>query len=215
VKDSNSTDYRSELVMGITLAEVFLLLVFVVWYGTVPTQAGPDPCQEDKKEIARLRDENARLIKLSKDAALIPFYQRILDSIRVELKISSSDWKINELPGLIKGAMIKAKEEGARGKPACSPQNVLVEIKTIDQHTTVRILQALPEVFGNGKWTADYILEKEEIPQFLAAVNAYYGSRKPTCAFDAKYFHRSDSDFVLNAEQFEPYFYIAARKRIK
>ena len=51
---------RTDLVINMTLAEIFLLLLFVVWYGHTAILRS-DPVAQMKEKLARLERENEQL----------------------------------------------------------------------------------------------------------------------------------------------------------
>src|SRR5215471_5961899 len=95
-----------DLVLSMTLAEVFLLLLFVAWYGVSAVSAGPGSIAELQRENTRLNDElahaNSQLASVHKLELRVRFYQEILSALAVHLKKPKEPTSVVELEEWLK-----------------------------------------------------------------------------------------------------------------
>ena len=213
---------RSELIIGITLAETFLLLLFVVWYGFSPEQGN--------SEIARLKDEVARLNKQ-------------IDGLKVQLK--ADQIRIDDLAEdrrillIILGLDPKTfdpKAAGARkaiedackrlgqGLPKCELENVLIEASVVHGQTSMKVLltsaslSAFMTSLGHHYPAVGVsITDPSIIQQFLDDVARYHpssGVEGGECRFDYRLRWATSDDYLYGRERFERFFYPARNMRV-
>src|SRR4051812_2515215 len=108
---------RPDIVLSMTLAETFLLLLFLIWLGNVARESGSQPPQDPniiKIENARLREENATLRSdVDRLIAEARRLQLIVDAFRNSLGIPTP---VNT-PAEVPGAVAAADEARRRGAP--------------------------------------------------------------------------------------------------
>src|SRR5216684_2932658 len=132
---SLSRGVRTDLVISMTLAETFLLLVFVIWYGVVPnTRVHTADTTPPEVLIAHLQKENAELkAQVEKLQDELTDMNRRLAWWRIrfpDLKIPGSEKELEAL-----------RSELGRGKPACLPgDNVLVAVSVVEGHVSLKVL---------------------------------------------------------------------------
>src|SRR5438128_1166411 len=114
---------RGELIISMTLAETFLLLVFMVWYSVRPKF---DPHPPNRIEI--LQAENERLKQANEHLRLE------LDDINRRLAFWRQRFDL-PVPGS-EEELKKVLYEAGRGKPRCQDANVLVNVSVINGTTT-------------------------------------------------------------------------------
>jgi len=184
-----------------TLAEIFLLLMLVVWWA-----AGIDA--EAKAKAASVEDADLpRLVKSLKERLHELEVENDELHRRVEhlREILGARGKSeSELTEAFRDRVAEAK----RGHPRCRNENVLVEASVINGTESVRLLQDVAST-GPTKWTSGRELTRDEIGSFLAAVRLFYGSRSPECRFDYRLVFGSDSDYRYARQRYEQYFYAA------
>src|SRR5215831_11546287 len=108
---------RNDLVLSMTLAETFLFLVFVIWYGVVPSIKTPkEPAALTPSEvlIAQLRKENAEL------KAQLEKKQAELDDINFRLAWWRRNFPDLDIPRTPE-ELDRLRSALGRGKPACDP----------------------------------------------------------------------------------------------
>src|SRR2546423_15585862 len=117
-----SSPVRTDLVISMTLAEAFLLLLFVVWYGHTAI-IRQDPAARMKEQLAALEKENEQLKKELKQAT---------DEV-ADLKVRLDLWR--RLTGFetppTSEALAEWRKEACRSNPKCQQNNVLVHASVI------------------------------------------------------------------------------------
>src|ERR1017187_8890987 len=117
---------RGDLVISMTLAETFLLLVFMVWYSVRPKIPVNPPTS-----IEVLKKENQDLKQR------ISALETELADIRQRL-----EWWRKRFDAPVPGSEEELRKilfEAGRGKPKCQDDNVLLDISLINGAATVRI----------------------------------------------------------------------------
>lgn len=200
---------KGELVISMTLAETFLLLVFMLWYSIRPRVPVEPPAP-----AALLTAENEKLklrvAALEKELADI---QRRLEwwRARFDQPVPGSEEELR-----------KIMFEAGRGKPKCQDDNVLVDIRLINGTTTVRVLTDSPALRTSLaaqqiKFHAGAIITNEsDIDAILrgAATFSKTGVRDGDCRFDYRFTYATFEDYYTGRERFEKYFYSAGRMRV-
>jgi hypothetical protein len=209
-----SSPVRTDLVISMTLAETFLLLLFVVWYGHTP-HIGTDSLAVLKDQLARFEHENARLhtelTKANEQIANLEF--------RLELWRQATG--LPEPPAT-RGALAKAI---CRSNPQCEESNVLVHTTVVRRQMSMEWLMESPRF---SKWLKDHgrpyppigdrITDMKTIQALLAAVREYYSSPdakmgETECRFDYRLTYGSKEDYYDGRMLFERYFYPAGLSR--
>jgi hypothetical protein len=200
---------RGELVISMTLAETFLLLVFMLWYSVRPkVQAKPStPIAAITAENEKLKKENAEL-------------QNELSDIQRRL-----EWWRARFDQPVPGSEEELKKvlfEAGRGRPKCQDNNVLVDISLVNGSTTVKVLADSPGLrealvarridFHAGA----VITNGSEIETMLREAAAFRKSAGSDgdCRFDYRFNYATFEDYYAGRERFEKYFYSAGRQRI-
>ena len=216
-----SSPVRTDLVISMTLAEIFLLLLFVVWYGHTAILR-QDPVARMKERLAVLETENERINKELK---------RANDQI-AELRSQVDLWR--KYTGLEnppkaeplaqsrnENSKAPAKQGSGRGKPKCQENNVVVSASAVHGHFSVAWLAQSPEL---SRFLADSgrpqpnvgspLTDRKTIQAFLDGVAAYYSSKKANeCRFDYRLTFASKEDYFDGREYFEHYFSPSGRSR--
>jgi hypothetical protein len=206
---------RTELIIGMTLAEMFLLILFVVWYSQGPTR-GPDweriaaerllMIRQLSKEIQQQRAQVVELQKLRK------FW---LEALGVNPPAS-----VGELETALRTPQGQAlRQDLARGAPRCDQNNVLVEVSIRYGTIKLRLKDASPllqrwarSVRTDVPLAGDAVETPQAVASLLASVSRFYeyqSQLKQPCRFDYKLFWATDQDYRRGREQFEKYFYPA------
>jgi len=199
---------RGELVISMTLAETFLLLVFMLAYSIKPKVNHPPVRPEViaaenerlKMEVAALKNELADI-------------QRRLDFWRKKYD--------QPIPGS-EEELQKFLFEAGRGRPKCQDDNVLFDISMANGISSIRVLANSPPL--RSKLSAEQIdltpgsilTNPLHIETVLNAVQAFRKSAGPdgNCRFDYRFAYATNDDYYAGRERFEKYFYSAGRRRI-
>ncbi len=201
---------RTDLIIGMTLAETFLLLLFVVWYGHTAILR-QDPAARMKERLTWLEHENERLDKELKQA----------NGQIADLKWRLDWWRQN-FPAVVEGTSgEEARQAASRGHPKCQQNNILVHASVCYGQISMTWLTESPEF---SKWLADSgrpqptvgvtISGLGAIQSVLTGIRDYYsytGNNTGTeCRFDYRLTYGSDGDYRYARQQlFERVFYPA------
>ncbi|NLT68656.1 MAG: hypothetical protein GXX84_18835 [Acidobacteria bacterium] len=206
---------RTDLVISITLAEIFLLLLFVVWYG-FSSELRFDPRARMIEQISRLEKENVRLKKELKDET-----KKVAD---LERRLRFWHELFPDVPDNQDGFMLDSREvckEACRGFGECNRgNNILIEASVIRGQMSM-VLLSMDETLSNwfrssGRHIPEMnvaIVDHAQIRKFLEDVSAYYsavtrsGGKK--CRYDYRLKHLSKEDYYDGRKLFERIFYPA------
>ena len=206
---------RTDLIIGMTLAEVFLLILFVVWYSQ---GAGSGP---DWKHIAELRQQ--QIEKLQSDLLQAKHDVAELERIRnwwrsnfgIDPPASSAEFEaVRNTP-----AGQKFKQELARGFPKCEDNNVLANVSMLNGVIRLDVSGSPTKLieWSRGVGTkipkpGDVLSDREAVDNFLQIVARYYEHVRQVnqnCRFDYKLRYVTDRDYREGRETFEKLFYPA------
>jgi hypothetical protein len=198
---------RTDLVISMTLAEIFLLLLFVVWYSlTNPAVARPFP---DPWE--RIKALEAERDKLAADLARA---QKSAD----ELQRLTDFWQQNfgmDIPGT-KEAVKEFVAEAGRGYPKCQDNNLLVRVSVLNGDETMVLTADSPSLWqffisrGISRPAIGVQVPSSRLTDFLAGVSDYYQAKSREsrgCRFDYWLTYATAEDYLYGRRKFEDYFY--------
>jgi hypothetical protein len=214
---STTTPVRTDLVISMTLAELFLLLLFVVWYGFSST-INQDPLARLKDELAACNKEKSQLKGELKGAE--EKIADLEDKLRIMLILLGLPKDFDPTKAGAAAAINKACKEQCRSFPTCDQQNnVLIEASVIRGQISLKVLTSGGSL---STWMAGRghrypavgvsITDPPAIQRFLDDVSHYYPSSKVEgreCRFDYRLRWASDADYRKGRVLFEPYFYPA------
>lgn len=198
-----------------TLAEIFLLLLLVVWWAS-RLESDVEGADSPSVAIANLRSENAALKKNL--AELQQRVEELMDDNKALMQMFGVDpekWVRDR-----SGAAEDAKQAIRRGRPRCEADNVLAEVAVLDGRVTMQVFSGssiapyVPPDFRSSLTAGN--LSGPAIEQTLAGVRAYYQdrlARNSDCRFDYRLVYLSDTDYRHGRERFEAFFYPAGLRR--
>lgn len=207
---------RTDLVINMTLAEVFLLLLFVVWYAQPPELGDQVPVLE--AELARLKRENQILANDLRDA------RNEISDLKQRL-----DWWRREFPTIVdlelKTPPGVASKEAGRGFRRCQDDNVLIHASVIRGQVSIVWVTTSPNFSDwfsqSGRPRPNVntrITDRNQILSILAGIRDYYQSAKentPECRFDYRLTYETKEDYYDGRELFERYLYPAGINRTR
>jgi hypothetical protein len=191
-------DRRSDIVIGMTLAEVFLLILFVVWLSTaidVSSDGNPEAPIDPEALRATVAKLQERLRSLERDKedlrARVEALRDMLDAHDI------TDEALRE-------ALQRRIQEAKRGSPVCLTDNVLVHVSRTDGVDVLTVRQDTQSLLPGGRWAAGAQLQDErEIQEFLQAVQIYYHQAQKKCRFDYRLTYKTDADYRLGRTRYE------------
>lgn len=196
--------YRSsDFVLGMSLAEISLLLIFALFAATVEAEQDetlPTVCEVALRECKRERTElTSRVQELEREVASL---QRQLDYLL--RMVGANDFAGAE----------EAVDALKRGYRRCdSDANVLIHVEVHDGAERVRIVALNEELeqflrTSNVRFLAgDELSASKEITRFLDIIRTYHGPRN--CRYDYSGSYRTDQDYRMMRDRYERYFYPA------
>ena len=209
----------SDLVIGMTLAEIFLLLLIVGWYGsrleTEAKGAGPErPYAEIARELEAAKKQlESSLIEAEAQRRRNDQMQRILDWIAKTINFGAPIDSVDTAGKAIE----RARNEARRGKPSCQSSNVIVDVVSDNDVLKVTLLQSFPG--SSGSYNRGLVIgSASELDRFLSFVESYYTQKSgdgQDCRFDYSASWRTDSDYRTVRQTFESYFYPAGIRPLR
>jgi hypothetical protein len=209
---------RTDLVIGMTLAELFLLILFVVWYSHGPG-AG-----KDWKHIAAEQQHEIEMLssQLASDQARIAKLETIENFWRRNFGVSPPT-TVQQVTDTLKSTQGESiRIELLRGYPRCDQDdNTLVEAALQNGQTELRIRQPIGSV-SLKEWadsagvrlpSAGAVLSGDlAANNFLSTLQRYYSHTKAVskpCRFDYRLRWTTDTDYRMGRETLERYLYPA------
>jgi hypothetical protein len=190
-----------------TLAETFLLLVFMLWYAYRPR---PAPQPPTRVEILQQENDNLKTELRRVKAELAELERRL-------------EWWRSRFDQPVPGSDEELKQflfEAGRGKPKCQDDNVLVHVAVLNGATRLRVLadcaalRARLQDNGVSFEPGVTIIDSASIDAVLIAAKDF---RRPQddseCRFDYRFTYATYEDYYRGRERFERYFYTAGRQR--
>lgn len=197
---------RADFVLGMSLTEVILLLMFAVMlvYAAEKEQGGG---QDPSLTVAALKAERDELrAKIAEAQATIKRLQeerRKQELLLEELKRMVGAPSAGAQDILERIAFLK------RGYPVCQKNNTLIEVQMRQGRLLFKIIESPPATMPGdaatplvrGFETAD----PREIQPAIVRLFQYEKSSK--CRFDYRLIYTTDTDYRMAREKFERYFY--------
>ncbi|HXG06029.1 MAG TPA: hypothetical protein VNI77_01725 [Nitrososphaera sp.] len=210
---------RTDLVINMTLAEIFLLLLFVVWYGHTTIIGPPDELARLKEELVRLKNENHTLTKDLENA------KNELSDLKWRL-----EWWRRVFPTIDttiegKGTPEEVRNDAGRGFRRCQDINVLIRASVIRGQQSMVWITESPQL---TQWIRSTrrarpkfgvrLTDPKEIDSFLALIRDYYQNRREIgfeCRFDYQLTYETKEDYYDGRERFEKFFYPSGISRLR
>jgi len=202
-----------------TLAEVFLLLMFIAWYGVASVSSGSGSIRElqilveklssDLKEAKQAADGASQLRETNK------FLKEILDAVGQQLGVPTPT-SVDDALAKLRAHDKYVEQVARRGSPPCVTQNTLGRARMISGDPEFLMIQKFESsglVFEAGE-----TLQERRLSELFTAVAKYYEQRRAKhteCRFDYRLEWVTDGDYRAGREQFEqPYFYPSGIKHV-
>ncbi|MBI4428095.1 MAG: hypothetical protein HY562_03140 [Ignavibacteriales bacterium] len=209
---------RTDLVINMTLAEIFLLLLFVVWYGYTPIIDTPGEIARLKEQLARLENENQSLKNDLRDV------RNEISDLKQRL-----DWWRRVSPTIVDLELITppevAQREIGRGFRRCQDINVLIRASVIRGQQSIVWMTESPQltqwIKSAGRTRPQFgvrLTDHNEIDSFLALIRDYYQNTREIgteCRFDYQLMYETKEDYYDGREKFEKFFYPSGITRLR
>jgi len=200
---------RGDLVLGMSLAEIVLLLLFAFFIVEVAIRenlGGQDP----RIAIAALQEENARLRQQLSEL------EKKADDLAKRLK--ESERLVQELAKIIgckpedPASCKRMVETLKRGHPACADNNTLVEVISRDGSLDLTLLtedKDLSEYLTRSGLSVRHgqQIAPNDVDAFLRQLWDFQNRPDKTCRFDYRLKYLSDGDYKRARQRFERYMY--------
>lgn len=219
---ARSSPTRSDLVIGMTLAEIFLLILFVLWYSQ-GAGAGPDWKRIAEERQKKIDDLKAEVERQKQDVMKLKAIQEWWEKNYSVRDIPGSNDQLRNALNTPQGR--KFIEEMKRGYPRCEENNTLIAVLEKDGTTGVRIeepVRALQNWAGLAgvkiPAARDVLKSRAVIESFLQSIHGYYEYKRLTahpCRFDYSLSYKTAEDYKDGRETFERYFYPAGIQGIQ
>jgi hypothetical protein len=223
---------RNDLIIGMTLAEIFLLLLIVGWYGSrLESEAATrEPSTPSEILQKRLDDANKALRRAEEEKKglqnTIKNLKSILDWLGERI---GAPQPVHETPSATSdrdwpqywSKLLGTYTTGVkRGKPICgatSAANVLVKVEDDNSKLRLDMLQPLA-VDGVDYVAGQTLSEEQDIDRFMQTLQKYYSERRGAsqeCVFDYTLAWRTDHDFRISKKRFDLVFYPAGDRQLQ
>ena len=206
--------------IGMTLAEVFLLLLIVGWYGSRLESEQPDGGPPALATVLKTEFDDAERLRKEAESNLAQKNReyeqlsRILDWIAKTSGLAKPIRNLDEARAAIDNIKVAAK----RGRPPCGADNVLLNVSADSGVTVATVRQ--DQIFRGHRYSAGQRLVGKDLESFFSDVEAFYqGRRVPLgggdCVYDFALVWRTDADYRAARELFERHLYPAGIRSIK
>jgi hypothetical protein len=200
---------KGELVISMTLAETFLLLVFMIWYSIRPMMPTAPPTSV---EILQKENQDLKQRISAQEAELADIRKRL-------------EWWRNRFDQPVPGSEDELKKllfEAGRGKPKCQDDNVLLAISLTNGAGSLKVLADNPTLRSSlltqhiDFRVGTTLSNTAEVDAVLREVQAFRKGpeRNGDCRFDYHFTYATFEDYYVGRERFEKYFYSAGRQRV-
>jgi hypothetical protein len=217
---TRQTRTNTELVIGMTLAEIFLLLLIVGWYGakleSETDGESPDPRSEisalEKELEAAKREVQQLQVEVKQLRRTLNEYEAVLDWLGKHLAAATPLRDVSSVETAVKAFVANLN----RGKPVCEADNILVDISLDSDRFTGRLRRRFTA--GGNSYDEGQVLGDHDVEQFLSSLRAYYAERRSAgreCAFDYTLTWRNDRDFRIGKKRFETLLFPAGDKQLR
>lgn len=202
--------HGSDLLLGLSLAEIFMLFVLLIWLDAAVRAHAVHPRRQGKR-TPTVEELQSNVDSLARESAR---YRGFSEIVPLQYRNLPAD----SLKRLVARGLSLAS--GGRGAPACYKNNVLFEADVLDGSTAVVIrsnappeaLRELRDLGAPALQPGDRVRAMEQITALLGAIGRHNVSRP--CRFDYVLNYDSNDDRVNGEDRFELYCYTASRKRI-
>lgn len=185
---------RRDLVMAMSVAEIFLLLLFVIWI-TSQAKAGPIDVAGLQDRIAALeRDLASQKVEIADLRAWKDAYEKFIESLGQDKPKTIQELRDRTAKNLV--------GRGGDDLPKCSPgANRLLVASVIDGVTQLRVVNEYPSF----PYHAGQVVEGQAVNEVMAAANRIQSDNH--CRFHYRLEYGSPADYLAGHKQFGSVFY--------
>lgn len=217
------TDSHTDPVLGLSLVQIVLLLVFAVLLVHV-TDNGASGQQEARQSesIASVAAPVAQSAaqpggpSVAEPTRNDPGLQAKLDEAadtnrRLEKRLNEMTGLVDDVKGMVgakaasRDGFQEAVETLKRGYALCQKDNVLIEAIIQDGEESIRVIGEVPSDLDTNLAKGEFTSDLEQIVPFMQDVYQYEKDRK--CRFNYRLHYATDNDYRKARERFEKYFF--------
>ncbi|SLM49871.1 protein of unknown function [Nitrospira japonica] len=215
------TDPRTDPVLGLSLVQVVLLLVFAVLLVQVTDNGAngqPDTRQSAAvpESVSQSAAQSDALPPTTESTRTDPGLQAKLDdaaetSRRLEKRLAEVTALVDEVKGMVgakaasRDGFQEAVENMKRGYTLCQKDNVLIEASIQNGEESIRVIGDIPSGLDTSLAKGEYTSDLDQIVPFMQDVYQYEKDRK--CRFNYRLQYVTDNDYRKARERFEKYFF--------
>lgn len=213
-----SPSSRTDLLIGITLAELFLLVLFIVWYTQGAGMGGNWQKLAEERRL-KLIEREAKIAQLEaslkRSEELRRWWQQ---NYGIDPPANA-----NELQDFLTGpAAAILRADIGRGYRRCSEQNLIIAAKVVDGNISVEVVgKAEPLSSGTAPRIPPIgtrLTDSGSVTDLLSSIRSYYqqveSNGKP-CRFDYRLAYGSKEDYFDGRQLFESLMYPAGVVSVK
>lgn len=217
------TDSHTDPVLGLSLVQVVLLLVFAVLLVHVTDNGASgqqearqsEPAEPVPESVAQSAAQSGGP-SLAEPTRNDPSLQAKLDEAadtnrRLEKRLNEMTGLVDDVKGMVgakaasRDGFQEAVETLKRGYALCQKDNVLIEAIIQDGEESIRVIGDVPSDLDTNLSKGEFTSDLEQIVPFMQDVYQYEKDRK--CRFNYRLSYATDNDYRKARERFEKYFF--------
>lgn len=206
------TDSRADPVLGLSLVQVVLLLVFAVLLVHVTDHGASGQQETRQSEPAALAVAQPATAPMREDPGLQAKLEEATEHNRqLEKRLTEMTGLVDEVKGMVgaraasRDGFQEAVETLKRGYALCQKDNVLIEASIHNGEESIRVIGEVPSDLDTNLAKGEFTSDLDQIVPFMQDVYQYEKDRK--CRFNYRLQYATDNDYRKARERFEKYFF--------
>ncbi len=202
---------RSDLIVGLCLAELFLLFIALSWIGLATPEASPVQ-PEDPAQIVRERD-SLRVL-----ATALRGFAELRQNPAWPTRSAATD---SAMVSAARKALVGPAGRGGTDRPACVPGNNVLFVARVS-HGVQQVMIAktaassqlarLASMYGAPLLPGTVINNQDEVSAFLEAIDQH--CQEHGCRYHFILEFSTNDDFVVGVTRYERHCYVAGRRKL-
>ncbi|MDF0643925.1 MAG: hypothetical protein P0111_07830 [Nitrospira sp.] len=210
------TESRTDPVLGLSLVQVVLLLVFAVLLIHVTDKGASGQQEARQSEPAQLEASQAAAqpatAPMRDDSGLQAKLDEAAEHNRqLEKRLTEMTGLVDDVKGMVgakaasRDGFHEAVETLKRGYVLCQKDNVLIEASIQHGEESIRVIGEVPSDLDTNLAKGEFTSDLDQIVPFVQDVYQYEKDRK--CRFNYRLQYATDNDYRKARERFEKYFF--------